>query len=263
MCAFDCRVRLELFIIWVWEPLSSIDLIRPFLTAMKKLSLPTKHRALGFQKDSWSCGFQSLNITKVAVEHRGSFSDVPLVPMGPGFVDYVLSMVNADRAMRVVQVPGDDVEGVTELPSPSGSPLGTQVAIAAPTALKGKEASAEQSVESLEAKTQPSMATPTKEDTCPKVLIRGEWRKVPDGYPRDVSGQLERDQLFINDLAKQLVAELRAVCQINPNPGAKPKSSDTKADLIYKRASSNYLQRVHVLWAVFSSARLVYQWWSV
>ena len=69
MCAFDCRNRLELFIIWVWEPLSSIDLIRPFLTAMKKLSLTTKHRALGFQKDGWSCGFQSLNITKFAVEH--------------------------------------------------------------------------------------------------------------------------------------------------------------------------------------------------
>ena len=50
------------------------------------------------------------------------------------------------------------------------------------------------------------MATPTEEDTGPKVLIHGEWRKVPDGYPRDASGQLERDQLFINDVAKQLVA---------------------------------------------------------
>ena len=69
MCAFDCRVRLELFIIWVWEPLSSIHLIRPFLTAMKQLSRTTKHRALGFQKDGWSCGLQSLNIAKLAVEH--------------------------------------------------------------------------------------------------------------------------------------------------------------------------------------------------
>ena len=49
------------------------------------------------------------------------------------------------------------------------------------------------------------MATPTEHNTRPKVLIRGEWRKVPDGYPRDASGQLERDQLFINGLAKQLV----------------------------------------------------------
>ena len=51
-----------------------------------------------------------------------------------------------------------------------------------------------------------SMATPTEEDTRPKVLIRGQWRKVPDGYPTDASGQLERDQLFIDDLSKQLVA---------------------------------------------------------
>ena len=43
VCAFDCRVRLELFTIWVWEPLSSTHLIRPFLMAMKKLSLTTKH----------------------------------------------------------------------------------------------------------------------------------------------------------------------------------------------------------------------------
>ena len=108
--------------------------------------------------------------------------------------------------------------------------------------LEGKEASAEQSVESPEARPQPSMATPTEEeDTRPKVLICGEWRKVPDGYPADASGQLERDQLFIDDLSKQLVAELRAACQFNPNPGAKPKSSETKTDLIYKRAFCNYL----------------------
>ena len=96
-------------------------------------------------------------------------------------------------------------------------------------------------MESPEATTQPSMVTPTEEDTFPKVLIRGEWRKVPDGYPRDPSGQLECDQLFINDPAKQHVAELRAACHLNPNPSAKPKSNDTKADLIYKRAFCNYL----------------------
>ena len=31
--------------------------------------------------------------------------------------------------------------------------------------------------------------------------------------------RLERDQLFINELAKQLVAELRAACQLNPSSG--------------------------------------------
>ena len=219
---------------------------------MRKLSPTTKHRALGFQTDGSSCGFQSLNMAKLVVEHRGTFSDVPLVPMGAGFVDYVLSIVNANRAVRAVQAPGDDVEGVTELPGPLESPPprtqveGALSAIeesveATPTPLEGKEAFLEQSVESSEARLQPSMATPMEEDIRPKVLIRGEWRKVPDGYPVDASGQLERDQLFVDDLPKPLVAELRAACQLNPNPSAKPKSSDTKMDLIYKRAFCNYL----------------------
>ena len=85
------------------------------------------------------------------------------------------------------------------------------------------------------------MATSTEEDTRPKVLIRGQWRKVRDGYPRDASAQLDRDQLFINELAKQLVPELRAACQLNPTIGVKPKSSATKADLIYKHAFGNCL----------------------
>ena len=206
--------------------------------AMRKLSLTTTHRALGFQTDGWSCGFQSLNTAKLVVEHRGTFSDVPLVRMGANFVYYVLSIVNTDCAVRVVEAPGDDVEGVTELLGPPESPPNTQVegalsameesVQATPTPLEGKEASAEQSVESPEARPQPSIATPTEELTRPKVLIRGEWRKVPDGYPADASCQLERDELFINDLSKQLVAELRAACYFNPNfnPGAKPKSSD-------------------------------------
>ena len=183
VCAFDCRGWLELFTIWVWgrpwETLSSTHLIRPFLLALKKLLLTTKHCALGFQTDSWSCVFQSLYIAKLVVEHRGAFSDVPLVPMGAGFVDYVLSIVNGDRAMRVVQAPGDDVEGVTKLPGPPKSTPSTQVegalsakeesVQATPTPLEGKEASAEQS--GPEASPQPSMATPTEEDTSPKVLI--------------------------------------------------------------------------------------------
>ena len=122
------------------------------------------------------------------MEHRGSFSDVPLVPMGPGLVDYVLGIFHVDRAVRVVEAPGDDVEGVTELPCPleSPPPPSTQVegalwwigesVQATPTPLKGKEASTEQSVDSPEARTQPSMATPAEEDTRPKVLIHGECR---------------------------------------------------------------------------------------
>ena len=45
VCAFDCHIRLERFIIWVWEPLRSNHLIRPLLTAIEKLCLTTKHQA--------------------------------------------------------------------------------------------------------------------------------------------------------------------------------------------------------------------------
>ena len=97
---------------------------------------------------------------------------------------------------------------------------------ATPTPLEGEDASIERSIEGPQAKTQPSMATPPAEDTRPKVLICGEWGKVPDGYLRHACGQLERDQLFINELAKQLVAELNAACQLNTSPSTKPKSGD-------------------------------------
>ena len=110
---------------------------------------------------------------------------------------------------------------------------------ATPTSLVGKEALAAQRVEGPQAKAQPSIATPTEEDTCPRLLVRGEWHKVPDGYPRDASGQF-LDQVFINDLAKQLVVELRAACQLNPNSGAKPKSRHTKADLIHNMHSNHF-----------------------
>ena len=54
---------------------------------------------------------------------------------------------------------------------------------ATPTPLEGKEASAESSGEGPGAKAQPAMATPTQEDTYPKVLIRGEWRKATRWLP--------------------------------------------------------------------------------
>ena len=172
---------------------------------MKKLSLATKHRALGFQNDDWSCGFQSLNIAKVVVEHRGCFSDVPLVSIG------TVSWIMRSALLMLIVLWGSLKRPVTiwrarpsflALLSPPPPP-GTQVESAfpateesvhtTPAPLECKEASAEQSLESPEARTQSSMATPTEEDDRPKVLIRGEWRKVPHDYTRDASGQLERD----------------------------------------------------------------------
>ena len=103
---------------------------------------------------------------------------------------------------------------------------------ATPTLLKGEDVETRGSVQAA--------FTPLK-GTRPKVLICGKWRKVPDSYPKDASGRLEHDQPFINDLAKQPLVEFRVACQLNTNRGAKPKSMDTKSDLIYNRAFGNYL----------------------
>ena len=89
---------------------------------------------------------------------------------------------------------------------------------------------------------QPSMPTPaTKEDTNPKVLILGEWRKVLGSFPKDASRRLELDQQFIDELTNEEVVGVREGCQLITSRGAKPKSSGMKTDLIYKRAFCNYL----------------------
>ena len=113
LCLY-CHARLEPFIISLCEALSSNHTNPPFLSAIEKLCFTTKHRALAFQKDSSFCGFQSLHIGKLLMDHRASFSDVPLTPMGPLFADYVLSIFNADRVVRV-EPPGKVSEGVSEL----------------------------------------------------------------------------------------------------------------------------------------------------
>ena len=68
-------------------------------------------------------------------------------------------------------------------------------------------------MEGPEPKAQPFMATlATQEDTRPMILIRGEWSKAPNSYPKKASSHLERSQQFINELTKQLVVELHADC---------------------------------------------------
>ena len=198
LCALDCCM--DPFIIWAWEHFSGIILILAFLTGHKKLCLTTKQSGLGIQKDGWSCSFQSLHISNLVVGRCGSFSGVPLTQRGLGFVERIV-----DHTVRIIAPPGVDWKGSTQLPcSPEPPPppstlvegalSGIQESVTtAPTPLEGKEACVKQSVEGADAKAQPSMAALTEQDTGPKVLIRGEWRKVPDGYLRDASGQLEGD----------------------------------------------------------------------
>ena len=74
---------------------------------------------------------------------------------------------------------------------------------------------------------------------------------------------MERDQQFIYELTKQLVAELCVACQLNTSLRAKPKSSNTKGDLIYKVHSTTTCSGCMLCSLIFSFAYLVYQWWSV
>ena len=122
VCAFHCRVRLELFTIWVWElpKLNSFD--PSFLVGLEEAFANHQAPRLGIPNGRLVLWFSKLEHREAGGGARGTFSNVPLVPMGAGFVDYVLSILNADRGVRVVQAPGDDVEGVTELPGPPDPP---------------------------------------------------------------------------------------------------------------------------------------------
>ena len=78
--------------------------------------------------------------------------------MPPGFVDFVLGIVNANCDVWVTEPPGDDLETVTRLPCPSMPPPPPRTQVEG--ALKGKDASFEQNVEDPEPRAQPSIAIP-------------------------------------------------------------------------------------------------------
>ena len=119
--AFDCCVRLERFIIWVGtlelHPFDSSFLIGAQEALLNHqapgLGIPSGRLVLWFSKWWWWI--------------TGVLFRMSLTPMGPSFVDYVLRVVNADHAMRVIEPPRDDLEGVIELPCPLESPPSTQV----------------------------------------------------------------------------------------------------------------------------------------
>ena len=210
MCTWQGLLSLHL-LLWhrggTWQNLLSLllfaVLIRPFLSALKKLCLTTKCWALGFQKDGW-------------------FSELAHTSQTWWWIAGVLfRMCPSPQWVQVCRL---CVEQLLML----CKSLNRLVMIW-------------RAWLSFLALLSPPPPTPKLKVHFLRVLIRGEWRKVPDGYLRDASSQLEHDERFINELAKRLVAELRAIVSLTPVLGAKPKSSDTKADLIYKHAFCNYL----------------------
>ena len=60
-------------------------------------------------------------------------------------------------------------------------------------------------------------------------------------YPKGAAGRLLNDQQFIDDLNKYLVKDICDACAWNNNPHAKPKSSDTKSDLMSKCVFPDFL----------------------
>ena len=69
----------------------------------------------------------------------------------------------------------------------------------------------------------------------------GSFFEVPEAYPKGAEGRLVNDKRFIREPEDKLVNDIRNACARNTNPRAKPKASDTKSDLIYKRVFGNFL----------------------
>ena len=82
---------------------------------------------------------------------------------------------------------------------------------------------------------------PTSDDAYPYVLIRGKRVEVSEVYPKGTEGRLVNDQRFIQELQQFLSKDIRDACARNTNPHTKPKPSDMKTALIYKRVFAGFL----------------------
>ena len=127
------------FKVHIWEPLSGTSLVWPMLKRLHSKGVAAHARALGFQKDGWSFGYQLLHLRDEVVGHRGSLEDVDVTPLLKGFIKEALRIINVDRSVRVpCTIPENGWEGGEllgarrissclasnpESPSPSTSPL--------------------------------------------------------------------------------------------------------------------------------------------
>ena len=82
---------------------------------------------------------------------------------------------------------------------------------------------------------------PPSDDARAYVLIRGKGVEVPEAYPKGSEDRLVNDQRFIQELEEFLVKDIRDACARNSNPCAKPKPSESKTALIYKRVFADFL----------------------
>ena len=261
-------------------------LVRPMLKRLQSKGVAAHARALGFQEDGWSCGYQSLHLCDEVANQRGSLDDVVVTPLPKGFIKEALRIINADRSVRVPGTipengwekeltcwkPGESPPPPASNPEslpPSTSPLlfdeedplsepegniaassseptvGEFPAIPASNSedvpqdgksVKGNAKAPPQTPQSTS-----SSNPPTSDDACPYVFIRGKLFEVPEAYPKGAEGRLVNDKRFIREPEELLVKDIRDACARNTNPRAKPKASDTKSDLIYKRVFGDFL----------------------
>ena len=100
LCAIDCKDPIWAFKLHIWEPLCGNSLIRPMLRRLQSKGVATHARALGFQEDGWSCGYQMLHLCDEVAGQRGSLDDVVVTSLPKGFIKEALHIINADRSVR-------------------------------------------------------------------------------------------------------------------------------------------------------------------
>ena len=103
VCAMGCRVPVWAFKVHIWEPLPDTFLVWPMLKHLRSKGVSTHARALGFQKEGWSCGYESLHLCDKVVGHHGSLEDVDVIltPLPTGFIKEALRIINAAPSRRM------------------------------------------------------------------------------------------------------------------------------------------------------------------
>ena len=139
------------------------------------------------------------------IAHQGSLGeiDVILSPLPKGFISKALRIINVDRRARVL------ASNSEEMPPDGWSVKGN--ADAPPPTLHSFA----------------SFDPTTHDDTCHYVFVRKQRVHIPKGYPKGAQGRLVRDQMFIDDLTKDLKQNMYQACAANANSHVKPKSTDS------------------------------------
>ena len=122
-CAIYCKVLVWAFKVHIWEPLCGYSLVRQMLRHLQSKGVAAHARALGFQEDGLSCGYQSLHLCDEVANQRGSLDDVVVTHLPKGVIKEALRMINADRSVRVPgTIPGHGWEEEVTCWKPGESP---------------------------------------------------------------------------------------------------------------------------------------------